>query len=344
MGKKTKKKFESISQLNTSKLLSLSSQQTTSNTSNDIHIEMDDSSKNIKIKFKKSKNIPIKKGKWSPQEDKLLEDWVKEHGPKDWKHCSLFIQGRNGKQCKEHWQNCLNPSLIKGEWTPEEDFLIMFFYKKCNGSWKKIIPLFDGRIENSIKNRFYTKLRKYATKNMTPHDRKRLGMKIKLPILKNYIDEALINARAVFLYKSKMSEEEFNLFIENNNRKIKSNKSNKFIEGDNDNLERNYSINFDVINDTELNNTFINNKRFRTEHVPNINTNEYYSQNLNNDFCNDTNNLNNKDNNDINDINDNIIFSIIENKNSDEQSIGCLEYKYYINSNSFINMYKKNNI
>ena len=60
---------------------------------------------------------------------------------------------------------CLNPELVKGEWTSEEDFLIMYFYEQCNGSWKKIIPLFNGRTENSIKNRFFSQLRKIATKD-----------------------------------------------------------------------------------------------------------------------------------------------------------------------------------
>ena len=129
---------------------------------------------------KKSKRVPIKKGQWSAQEDKLLEQWVKINGPKNWEACGRFIQGRKGKQCREHWNNCLNPELIKGDWTSEEDFLIMFFYEKCNGSWKKIIPLFNGRIENSIKNRFYSQLRKYATKNMTSKERKRACARIKL--------------------------------------------------------------------------------------------------------------------------------------------------------------------
>ena len=116
-------------------------------------------------KEKKPTKIPIRKGPWSPEEDKLLRKWVKQNGPKHWEACGRFIKGRKGKQCREHWNNCLNPKLIKGHWTTEEDFLIMFFYEKCKGSWKKIIPLFNGRIENSIKNRFYSQLRKYATIN-----------------------------------------------------------------------------------------------------------------------------------------------------------------------------------
>lgn len=172
-------------------------------------------------KSKKSKKISVKKGQWSSQEDKLLEQWVKINGPKNWEACGRFIQGRKGKQCREHWNNCLNPELKKGNWGPEEDFLIMFFYEKCKGSWKKIIPLFDGRIENSIKNRFYSQLRKHATKNMEAKDRKRMIAKIKLNELKKYLNEALTETRNVLLKKTQMTPEQFELFLQKNEQKIK---------------------------------------------------------------------------------------------------------------------------
>ena len=38
----------------------------------------------------------------------------------------------------------------------------MVFYKKFNGSWKKIFPIFKSRTENSIKNIFYSKIRKIS--------------------------------------------------------------------------------------------------------------------------------------------------------------------------------------
>ena len=188
-------------------------------------------------KSKRSKKIPVKKGQWSAQEDKLLEQWVKTNGPKNWEACGRFIQGRKGKQCREHWNNCLNPELKKGNWGPEEDFLIMFFYEKCNGSWKKIIPLFDGRIENSIKNRFYSQLRKHATKNMEAKDRKKLIAKIKLNELKNYLNEALTETRNVLLKKTKMTQEQFDLFLKKNEQKLKDSISS--MDSDSDNSESN---------------------------------------------------------------------------------------------------------
>ena len=220
-------------------------------------------------KSKKSKKISVKKGQWSSQEDKLLEQWVKTNGPKNWEACGRFIQGRKGKQCREHWNNCLNPELKKGNWGPEEDFLIMFFYEKCKGSWKKIIPLFDGRIENSIKNRFYSQLRKHATKNMEAKDRKRMIAKIKLNELKKYLNEALTETRNVLLKKTQMTQEQFELFLQKNEQKIKENissndsdlESNEFNEAE-ANLSTNLGGTFGE--EDSVKNSFIH-KRKRTE-------------------------------------------------------------------------------
>ena len=176
-----------------------------------------------KQKPRKNKKIDLKKGQWSYQEDKLLKQWVKLNGPKDWEACGRFIHGRKGKQCREHWNNCLNPELKKGCWSPEEDFLIMFFYEKCKGSWKKIVPLFQGRIENSIKNRFYSQLRKYATKNFERSERKKMKARIKLNVLLNYLGEALTEAKQDLLEKTNMTDEEFNQFLKENEQKLKEN-------------------------------------------------------------------------------------------------------------------------
>ena len=241
-----------------------------------IELSLSPSNELIKIepkktkKSKRSKKIPVKKGQWSAQEDKLLEQWVKTNGPKNWEACGRFIQGRKGKQCREHWNNCLNPELKKGNWGPEEDFLIMFFYEKCNGSWKKIIPLFDGRIENSIKNRFYSQLRKYATKNMEAKDRKKLIAKIKLNELKNYLNEALTETRNVLLKKTKMTQEQFDLFLKKNEQKLKDSISSMDTESDNsesNEAEANLSTNLggSICEEEDSDNKILSHKRKRSE-------------------------------------------------------------------------------
>ena len=192
--------------------------------------------------LKKKKKITIKNGQFTLDEDLKLKEWVKNHGAKNWEACGRFIIGRNGKQCREHWNNCLNPELFKGEWTEEEDFLIMFFYDRCDGSWKKITSLFKGRIENSVKNRFYSQLRKYAFRYMPIKDRK-LYSKLKLVELKKYLNIALSEVKSEFLKKSKMTNIEFEAFLAQNELKIEEYENNETNistnNGDNSEINKN---------------------------------------------------------------------------------------------------------
>ena len=222
-----------------------------------------------KQKPRKIKKIELKKGQWSYQENRLLKQWVKLNGPKNWEACGRFIQGRKGKQCREHWNNCLNPELKKGDWTPEEDFLIMFFYEKCKGSWKKIIPLFKGRIENSIKNRFYSQLRKYATKNIEKSQKRKMKAQIKLNVLLNYLGEALNEAKHDFLKKTKMTFEQFNQFLEENEQKLKKNIVTD-LEPSNIEIEANLNTSLgNASNEEDLNKfSFIHKRKRDNDYIP----------------------------------------------------------------------------
>ena len=207
----------------------------------------------------------LKRGQWSIYEDKLLKEWVQKIGPKKWELCGKFITGRTGKQCREHWSNCLNPELIKGEWTTEEDFLIMYFYEKCKGSWKKIIHLFNGRTENSIKNRFFSQLRKIATKDMTIEERK-LASKIKLEELKKFLNEALLDAKTKYLKEYPMSEEQLNDFIKKMKLKMKQKMSEEKNEYYNK-INNNQNKEINILNNENKEKTFIAKRKRSTDEL-----------------------------------------------------------------------------
>lgn len=229
--------------------------------------------KNQKINKRNSRaRQGLKKGQWSIKEDELLEQWIKENGPRKWNQCGRFIQGRSGKQCREHWNNCLNPELIKGEWTSEEDFLIMYFYEECNGSWKKIIPLFNGRTENSIKNRFYSQLRKIATKDLSIEERKECA-KIKLEQLKKFLNEAICDAKKELLSHMKMNEEELKDYV--NKMKVKIQKKNLEENENSEVLSTNLGELENIKNNNALENNvneinFLGKKRTESEELNNM--------------------------------------------------------------------------
>ena len=192
-------------------------------------------------KYNRNTKLGLIRGPWSVQENELLTEWVEKNGPKLWTLCSEFIKGRTGKQCREHWNNCLNPKLIKGEWTPEEDFLIMYFYLKCNGSWKTIINLFEGRTENSVKNRFFSQLRKIA-KSYLSSSEKRFSSKIKLDELLKYLNIGIFNSKKKYMKEKNYNEEDLNEFLNKMEKKlnIKKKKEKDSIQGEENEINDTY--------------------------------------------------------------------------------------------------------
>lgn len=87
----------------------------------------------------------IAKGHWSPEEDKLLQKAVKKYEAKNWKKIAEELNGRTDVQCLHRWQKVLNPNLIKGPWTPEEDKLVLLLVEK-NGpqKWTSIADNLPG--------------------------------------------------------------------------------------------------------------------------------------------------------------------------------------------------------
>ena len=168
--------------------------------------------KQKKTKSNHNGNDNTIKGKWSNKENNMLKDWIKKNGEKNWGKCCTLIEGRTSKQCREHWNNCLNPKLIKGNWTAEEDFLIMYFYEKCEGSWKKLITLFKGRTENSIKNRFFSQLRKIAA-YLNKEEKKPKHSKYKLKELLKYLKIGIYISRKNYLSEKSISETALNKYL-----------------------------------------------------------------------------------------------------------------------------------
>ncbi|XP_045917346.1 transcriptional activator Myb [Micropterus dolomieu] len=61
------------------------------------------------------------KTRWTREEDEKLKKLVELHGSEDWKLIASLLTNRTDVQCQHRWQKVLNPELIKGPWTKEED-------------------------------------------------------------------------------------------------------------------------------------------------------------------------------------------------------------------------------
>ena len=99
------------------------------------------------------------------QEDQVLQDLVQRFGPKKWllvakELASISEVQKTSKQCRERWSHYLNPSLNRSEWLPSEEDTIFRLSKAYKNQWSKIARQMPGRSENSIKNYFYSTVRK----------------------------------------------------------------------------------------------------------------------------------------------------------------------------------------
>ncbi|KAI1648059.1 pre-mRNA splicing factor component-domain-containing protein [Daldinia loculata] len=95
----------------------------------------------------------VKGGVWTNIEDEILKVSVSKYGLNQWARVSSLLPRKTPKQCKARWNEWLDPSIKKIEWSKEEDERLLHLAKLMPTQWRTIAPIV-GRTANQCLERY----------------------------------------------------------------------------------------------------------------------------------------------------------------------------------------------
>ena len=113
--------------------------------------------------------------RWTEREDQCLCYLIQDCKLDNWSEIASQMehngfQKRPAHQYRIRWENCLDPTLIKEEWTEEENRTIINLQKKIGNKWAEIAKHLKGRYQSivgmisrsitAVKNHWYSTIRK----------------------------------------------------------------------------------------------------------------------------------------------------------------------------------------
>ncbi|XP_010785412.1 transcriptional activator Myb-like, partial [Notothenia coriiceps] len=85
------------------------------------------------------------------------------------------VEGRTDGQCQHRWQKVLNPELVKGPWTKEEDQKVIDLVHKYGPKrWSVIAKHLQGRIGKQCRERWHNHLNPEVKKSSWTQEEDRI--------------------------------------------------------------------------------------------------------------------------------------------------------------------------
>jgi hypothetical protein len=106
-------------------------------------------------RIRKQQNDHKARTAWTPEEDELLRSLVSTSHPNAWSSMAKYFANKTAPQISGRWEKVLNPRLIKGGWSREEDEVILRFVQGYGAQdWAKLSRLLNGRTGKQCRERF----------------------------------------------------------------------------------------------------------------------------------------------------------------------------------------------
>jgi len=118
--------------------------------------------------------------RWTPEEDDKLRLAVAKFNARNWKEIAKLVPGRDFTQCSQRWKKVLDPTVTKGQWSKEEDDLLISVVNQGQyKNWGHVAKLIPGRSAKQCRERYNGHLDPSLTKgNWTVEEDARLLEKL----------------------------------------------------------------------------------------------------------------------------------------------------------------------
>jgi hypothetical protein len=102
---------------------------------------------------------------WSTYEDQRLLAGILRFGIENWTSIAAFVgNGRSRSQCSQRWYRGLNPSVVKGQWSKEEEErLVELVRSSGDQSWTKIALQLGNRSDVQCRYRYHQLLKEQGS-------------------------------------------------------------------------------------------------------------------------------------------------------------------------------------
>ncbi|KAI8613744.1 hypothetical protein BC830DRAFT_1130728 [Chytriomyces sp. MP71] len=104
----------------------------------------------------------LNKGKWTDEENELLQSAVEELGQGSWAKVAAVVKTRTEIQCRERYKSVYDPELKKGVFSKEEKEMLIMLVATHGESWASVAAGMPGRTPKQCKRNYQSLMTKLA--------------------------------------------------------------------------------------------------------------------------------------------------------------------------------------